>query len=903
MVFCNYLPFITFEKENQKMHENHSISKLSLAFSSISYRVESDENISNQQLPLTTSSVQFNSVTTVNLDDLVIYVMLNNIAEKRTNSISKININSLSLHRTVTLIKNKKSFLEILSQIKKLKQLDLSGNKAGPVAFRALIATLLKHDIVEELNMADNDGDHDCPELIRQYLSNSKSLRALNISDNLLGRSSLPRSLAAALRNNNNLVDLNVSNCGITNLHILFEGLRSTLSLKTPALKCLNVSNNLCHNGEQLGLAISLVLGHKRCHIRKLNIANVGLSPLGWESIASVFKSCHSIRELKAGGSFNKIKNILQIIDILFVNKNLRKLDLKDLRSEEIITIRKKTSTTMFSYLYSIANSSLTDINLSNTNLTNNFIALLANRYPGKLSSVRSLDLSCNHELDSTMMGDLKKILSVEDECHLHSLNFSQLKLNQAFPIVNRFFPLMISLNLSKSELSPSEFSSSITKNHSSFLEELSLNGIEKDQLVNFFSVIDYPFFEYLVALSLSECCLFDDDFQLLISKIFTKTSVSLNLKQLNVSHNYLEKGLSLLALCLLETENYPLESLNVAWNMIDDNGVIELCNFIKSPKTNSKLKTLDISGNNLSKTGLHALVECLILKNGKRGLVDLDASSQQNVLADEDIKNIDKTFSDFICLKDESVLLDQKTMPLSQVHINLNNLGGCLCSSIKPLLHIGSISSDILNQVKSFACLSDYLLFAAALDNNFTDESTSITQFCTTAAFPINLWTEIVGLNSPSWLKIETKRSRTIYINHLPQTVDEDSLQSTLETVKECSVEKVFFIKDTAFKKTTGAAWVLLHNKQSVDKIMNWFLNKRAKISGHPISISNIPVSVLKVEEIIHHLNEKEKCERNILKTQELDKKDLQKSDKPSILIEDEYDAYLDNLNFRRIC
>jgi len=802
---------------------------------------------------------------------------LKSIVACNEENISRFVFGSIKLHRTLSFFPNLfHYFTNVISQVEHLKKLDVSGNLAGPIAFKALLLSLIKHDAVEELDISKNKADADCGEFVRSYISSSCNLRKLNLSGNELGRESLARSLCVALQRTTsrsdygNLVELNISNCGLVYMHSLFDGLRIGLSYETCCLTHLNVSENLVRDGQQLGNDICLVLEHQKCTLKFLCISNVGLDAIGFDSVIAGLRNNHSLTDLYAGGSLNHVKNVAKIKDALFASRCLCVLHLKGITVDEMVKYNLANRGIVGLFDYEVQ---LTQINLSECTITDEFLLQMIPKFAGKLATVRSLDLSYNEGI-STLSG-LKELLLSNGISALETLNLSGLKLKNLSSVLS-YCEHLHTLVVEDSELQRDDFVSLCKLVHS--LKKLDLSNIALAELNLITYICSIPFCHQLTHLSLKSCSLNNNNIQPLLNTICQDKSISLKLTGLDVSQNSINEGIFKIFDFLLHTSRYPLQDLNVSNNEITDKTARSISKFILFPSCKSQLQKLNISTNSLSNIGIKSLVKSMATKSRKTGLLHLDISNQKNVLCADEFEEIAELLIDIALDNNEFLWLKQdehvdNTQVQSSFYVNLTKLQ--TTPSLKPcskmLLLAASIFTDLSEKIKVFASLTDYLLFASGLDKCSSDP-TSATDCGTTAAFTHEQWESVISRQAPYWLKIVNEQTKIIYFNSLPDNLTENIFKDTLENECCCSTKNIHLINDSVFDKFSNCAWIMCEDDHSYRNVFDWFIEGKAKMFGKYVSVCCLPVSVLNAEERIANAAKNESSERALQKKIEID-------------------------------
>ena len=746
-------------------------------------------------------------------------------------------VKKLPLHRTTCLTPTfSGALIGMLSQTDALDYLDLSGNNAGPVAVRALLQILLHCDIVQELDLSDNMADSNCIKLLTDVLTQSKCLQSVNLSGNQLGKESLSRCLLESLQRNGTLVELKISSCGATNLHGLFEGLQSAVCAGKSSLEYLDISNNHSKDGEQLGFDISLILENQNCKLRYLNLENTGLNPAGWESVIRGMNDNESLRQLIAGGSGNQIRNVLQIVDIVFSNRFLSVLNLKGLSlAEEIFSTNLKISKNE-----NCSDMLLTDLNLANCNLTDAFVMELAEAYHGKLSNLFALNLSNNPDLFCGGIAAFETLVTNNGSCHLKSLCLSGLKLENVEHIFANLFSELLCLSVSKSRISVAELIK--LSEFPQILEELVLDGLKISQSDVLSSLLESHTHHRLTSLSLHGCGLTDSDLETLVDVIDKKVPSLGALVKLDISLNRITDGLKHLA-SAFSTASHPIENLNVSNNVIVDNGACELAEFILSGTCTPKFNTLNISHNLLTKKGLLHLMNTVASAPNSGGLVSLDVSHQKHGLTEDDLEDVVEALAAALNLDPElATVAAEQSLPLISplFYVNISHLGGAVGPRTRQLDSV-AIKTDFTKLCNTSPTLSDYLLIANGL--KLSKASSSLA--ADSPLFSSEEWVQIIGQDAPAWVKVASERKKGVYINHLPGSATLQRLQAILEMEADCSVCETVFVKDPALQKPSGAAWVLFDDEQSVQQALDWYVRGEAQIFGTPFSISTIPASV----------------------------------------------------------
>ena len=814
--------------------------------------------------------------SSMNTDCPVLVSPLENIVVCNEEKTSQTEFGCVKLHRTLCLFPNLFNyFVNVISKTKQLRKLDAGGNLAGPIAFRALLSSLIKHNEVEELDLSNSLVDADCAEFVRSYISNSNKLQKLNLSGNKLGRESLSRSLCVALQrstgrvDHGNLTELNISNCGLVYLHSLFEGLRVAMSCETCSLTHLNVSDNVVRDGQQLGSDISLVLEHQKCTLKHLSISNVGLNAVGFDSVVSGLRANQSLVALYAGGSLNHVKNITKIKDALFASRSLCVIDLKDVQADEVIKYNLANRSSLGLFDFEVR---LTDINLSNCSITDEFLLQMIPKFSGKLTAVKTLDLSYNKGISS--LSGLKELLLFNGVCSLEILNLSGLNLKQLCNVLS-YCELLHTLILEDSNLQEEDFASLCKMMQS--LNNLNMNNTMVVKMKAIPTLCSFPFSRQLTSLSLNDCFLYDKIVEPLVNAICQDKSTSLNLRRLDLSNNFVNKEIFKIFDYLHHFSRYPLEQLDVINTKMTDETAKVISKFITLPSCKSKLRVLNTSENELTSPGISSLIESMATKSRGTGLLHLDVSNQTHLLTADEFETIAERLIDIALENDGFSWLEKDkldtTHELPPFYVNLTKLQKK--PSLKPcskmLLLSSSVHTDLSEEIKPFGSLTDYLLLAAGLDK-CSNDPTSATESGTTAAFTHEQWQSVITRQAPKWLKVVNEEKKVVYLSSLPENLTEDLLKETLYDECGCLVNDIHSIKDCIFDIFLNSAWVLCEDEQSYRNVIDWYTEGRARISGNCVRVCPLPVSVLDANERIDVAARNETKERALREKMERD-------------------------------
>ena len=763
---------------------------------------------------------------------------------------------NLHFYRASCLTANfQEALLRLTTSVDTLIQLDLSGSNAGPVAVRALLQTLAHCDVVEELNLSDNKADSNCTSLLKQVLILCKVLTNLDVSGNQLGKESLSLCLSDGLALNNTLVKLNLSSCGASNLHGLFEGLLAALAAGQSVLKHLDISNNDSNDGQQLGLDVSSVLQNPNCKIIYLNVENTGLNPSGFNAVINGVRMNQSLKELCAGGSSNRLQSIFNIPELIFSSTFLSALDLKSILFEE-----KPIQDNLFVIVDDQQHEySMMKLNLAHCCLTDALILAMERAYPEKLPNLSWLNLSNNSDLTVKGICAFKVLASSNGNCYMNSLFVSGNFLENITDILSGSFAELTVLSLSKARIATSELKK--IADLCQELRELILDGIKIGQ-TNLLATLLKPSAGYrLTKLSLHGCGLTNQDLMPLVTAVIEKSPAVESLTWLDISANRICEALQKLSTAL-QTTSHPLEYLNVSYNGVTDDSARALANYISSAHSHSKLKTLIISHNNLCKRGLLALMNIVASRPIGPGLVSLDASSQKNGLNEDELENVVEALAAALGLNPERAEHDgEEQIPLlsSKFNVNLTDLGGAPGVLAKRMDSV-AIKTDFAKIRNPLPSLNDYLIISAGLSRSRACSSSLASDV---PMFTSEEWTAIIGPEAPAWLKLDSERKKGIYVSHLPGTATMQRLQGILEMEADCSVSEVVFIKDAALLKQSGAAWVLFDDERSVELAVEWYAQGEAQIFGAPFCISAIKATVADFDDSVKLTSEKEKRAR----------------------------------------
>ncbi|CAD5124638.1 DgyrCDS12907 [Dimorphilus gyrociliatus] len=140
---------------------------------------------------------------------------------------------------------NNISLMSVLARISHVKLLDVSNNNLAPPSCRLLLICLRNNRTVEIFNMANNKTDTDTAKCIADLIDCNKTIKSLDISDNVLGKDFFSRCSSDQLKKNVTLEILRCESIGHVDMSEMSKGIKCNRSL-TEVIFNYNQLNRNC---------------------------------------------------------------------------------------------------------------------------------------------------------------------------------------------------------------------------------------------------------------------------------------------------------------------------------------------------------------------------------------------------------------------------------------------------------------------------------------------------------------------------------------------------------------------------------------------------------------------------------------------------------------------------------
>ncbi|XP_078796487.1 NACHT, LRR and PYD domains-containing protein 12-like isoform X2 [Oryzias latipes] len=431
--------------------------------------------------------------------------------------------------------------------------------------------------------------------------------------------------------------------------------LSSVLSSQSSRLRVLDLSNNNLQDSRMK--LLSAGLESPDCKLETLRLEDCSLSEISCEVLVSALKKNPSnLTELELSKNQNlqdsgvlHLCGFLESPDCRLQTLRLEDCSLSEISCEDLVSALKKNP------------SNLTKLDLSwNQNLQDSGVRPLCGFLESPACRLQTLRLiSCSlSEISCKAMGSaLKKNPSNLTELDLSKNNLQGSRFLHLWDFLLspdcRLQTLRLK-NCSLSKTSCKALGSALKKNPSNLTElDLSYNYVQDSGFLYLWDFLLSPHCS-LQTLRLKNCRLSEISCEALGSAVKKNPS---NLKELDLSYNYVQDSGFLHLWGFLENPNYSLQTLrlescrlskigrevlkltlksnlsnrrelDLSWNKLKGPGLLLLCGFLESP--DCRLQTLRLKRCSLSEISCEVLVSAL--KKNPSNLTELDLSLNQNL-------------------------------------------------------------------------------------------------------------------------------------------------------------------------------------------------------------------------------------------------------------------------------
>ncbi|KAI6657963.1 Serine-rich adhesin for platelets-like [Oopsacas minuta] len=748
----------------------------------------------------------------------------------------------------------------------KLEAIDLSDNHLGPEGFRAVLLALGCLPNLKSVNISSNNADSTCSASIQAFLAKSNLLEELDISCNELSGCSIGRDLASGLQIAGNIVHLNISGCGLSDIEPLFQIESHCDFIKT--VRRLDLSHNPINSrlfSDTIEGFISKVqleyLNIKACELSSHAISRLTLSLLNNSSLLKLNTSANK---------FSDKASLIQLVTVCMLQGLITELIISNITYAEDKDSRVCQENTASLIKEKLEGTSVTSylkkLTLSSCKLDGRTLQLLRFNMLATKVYLSELDLSSNVEcvpenIRRFALGKKpeENILSVLDKL-TDGANTGD---NLIGLMRDGIFPSLKRLSLIHSIMSPnkvgnlSEFICKIETDSNEtgidtpqltelILDGIKLSGTNRSAIVNLFNSI-----------------IFLQDSSAKVN--WSLTSLSLNSCSLNDS--------DVKPLSQALTHGLCLEYLSLAYNRLGDNAVADLVEGLTYRKT---LKTINLSNNRINSNGATILADCLSRLEVERVEVAGNLIGPDGVLALINLTRICSGLK-YIDLRDQKSEFPEQYLQL--YHSNIMQVIESRLSqgSMKPLVvmkmyGVGEYQNQNWEKIDSlnietnirkykattlglWECIT--LIYCFNISRNpriqrsrkkYTQAYQSMREGIGEIQLTSGEWKEVIGSSEsvPSWLFIEEYREKGVYVSCLHVTATQEKLAVIFEVQADCRVVEVVMCKDSEKYENFCSAWVLFEDWESVINAVNYYKNGLASFYAQPYIITPLAVKVI---------------------------------------------------------
>ena len=645
-----------------------------------------------------------NNMTGETAEDLVTVI-------KNNSNLEQLYLGNNNLRTSSILI------LQAIKEKSKLKALNLNGNNMTGEVAEDLASVIKNNSNLEQIGLANNDlGTSSI--LILQALKENSKLQLLDLNgNNITGEAA--EDLASVIKNNSNLEQLGLANNDLKTSSILvLQALKENSKVKVLDLNSNNMTGKAAEdlasvirnnsNLEQLHLANNnlktssiLILQTLKeiCRVTVLDLNGNNMTGEAAENLASVIKSNCNLERLHLANNELRISLIL-ILQALKENSKLQLLDLNDNNmteqaAEDLASVIKN-------------NSDLEQIGLANNDLKTSSVLIL--RALKENSKLKALDLNGNN-----MTGEAAEDLAsvIKNNYHLEQLHLANNDLRTSSILILQAIKensklKALNLNGNKMTGEVTEDLASVIKNNSD-LEQIGLanNDLKTSSVLILRALKENS---KLKALDLNGNNMTGEAAEDLASVIKN----NYHLEQLHLANNDLRTS-SILILQAIK-ENSKLKALNLNGNKMTGEVTEDLASVIKN---NSNLEQLYLANNDLKTSSI--LILQALKENSKLKALNLNGNNMTGQVA-EDLASVIKNNSNL-----EQLYLANNNLKTSSILIlqALKNNSRLQILDFDNNYMTGETAEDLASVIKSNSNLKELYL----ANNNFKTSSVLILQ------------------------------------------------------------------------------------------------------------------------------------------------------------------------------
>ncbi|XDV23254.1 hypothetical protein PO909_027917, partial [Leuciscus waleckii] len=538
-----------------------------------------------------------------------------------------------------------------------LTELDLSGDKLGDLDGEKLSALLMdSHSKVEKMKLNNCELTEKSCSVLATVLSSKTILKEINLNNSRLLDSGVKEICEGVKKSKLKIMKL--SNCDLTEESC--SALASVLSSSSISLTDLDLSNN---NLQDSGVNLLSDGLKENVKVENLRLSDCSITEEGYKALASALRSNPShLIELDLTGNDPGQSGVKELSDLQLdpncqlktlrflgpaadeacqyvtgiVGKNpllLRELNLSECELGD-------TRVNQIAALLLDKHCKLNIIQLNNNSITEEGCSALISAFNSDPSNLIELDLSGN-ELGNSGMGKICHLLK-NTQCRLDKLKLSNCSITEegykALASALRSNPShLIELDLTGNDPGQSgvkELSDLLQDGHCKLKTIRFLKSPAAEETCEYLREVLGKSPLFLTELDLSEDKLGDLDWEKL-SALLMDSHSKVEIMKLN-NCELTQKSCSVLATVL--SSKTTLKEINLNNSRLLDSGVKEICEGLKSPvcelkilklhncglteescsalatvlRSNSSLKELDMSNNNLQDSGVKKLQDAL---------------------------------------------------------------------------------------------------------------------------------------------------------------------------------------------------------------------------------------------------------------------------------------------------
>ncbi|XP_063437505.1 uncharacterized protein LOC134718750 [Mytilus trossulus] len=733
------------------------------------------------------------------------------------------NITKLQMFRALPMNYN---FYDFLSKLSNLQEIDISNNNIGPHSFRSICLAMCNNVTVSSLNIADNMADTDSAECLGKMITQNKTLVYLNVSSNSLGKDYFSRCVGPALKVNTTLKTLRAQNLGSSDMKVFMEGL-----MDNTALTDIDLSNNALSDRMILGKGFGEKLKNPSCILKSIALANCEINTAGIDAFIQGYEYNTTLEELNLNGNqFDSLKRVGKLVVLAMNSSTMRNLSL------DIVRV-KDTNVSVADLKVDLKEdhtSLLQIVSLSDGSLTDNFWACIEEVFKGRQIPVFDINIGSNSDLSPKCFDSILKLTSDgEGNSTLQRINYSlNNQCNDLSEKLEKFQDLQY-VNIRKCRIKDLHQMTAVYTTGN--LTTLVLDGIKLASTDTLQALMGNVVGSSLRTLSFGGCSLSASD----IAPLCQAIKKGFQLHMLKLSANRLEdEGVIDLSQAVVSCKKHPLAVLDLSSNTFTDTGALSLSKIFSTKSHKSQLHSLNVSSNNIGKEGMMSLVSMV---GGKSPLHSLHAQNQTEGLKELEMTELFTKLATVLGFNIKKIGPSTSDLPIlpEGLLVNLSSMGGNP-GETGSMLDSQRILTDYRNDkipTMTFGHIQELCAWLKNTGNIICVWSSEEWGLITGSGRPTT--------DAPSWLQLDAKRSKALYLSNLPGNTTQQKMDAMFEMEADCNLDEVCLMKDPVTRSINGTGWVTMLDDQSIQKAIDFFNSGEAKVFGQPFKISKINIKV----------------------------------------------------------